>query len=515
MVKIFIDGKQVEAKDGSTILKAAEEAGIQIPHLCYHPAFAPEGSCRMCMVEIEGLPKLELSCSTLVREGLKISTTSPRVIEARKSVLEFLLAEHPLDCPICDKAGECKLQDYYEEYGFFESQFKEEKEKKSKKVRIGKNLILDQERCVLCTRCVRFLREITKSEELGVFERGVRSVVDIYEKDLIENNYSGNLVDLCPGGAITDVDFRFKTRTWFLRSKESICPLCSRGCNIFIQYHPGFPRFELPKRVYRIKPRENPEVNGFWICDQGRYGYSYLDENRLFEIVQNGERKQEEQGIVKEIAEKIRRMRYANRLKRVAVILNCWLSNEELFLAKKIFCESLKLEKVFFVDPPLGKGDDYLLTEDRSPNRRGAKEIGFSYKPLDFNALQTEVELLVVFGPFLTENFILAEIKSVLDKIETKILFTFKKNDFLRFFETVLPTAHIAEKEGSLVNVEGKVQIFNQALEPRGKSLPEWKILLDLAKEMSIDFNYYRQFSSPQDIRREMAKEIPFFENMK
>jgi NADH-quinone oxidoreductase subunit G len=177
MVKIFIDERELEVAEGTTILKAAESAGLQIPHLCYHKAFMPEGSCRMCLVEIEGIPKLELACSTQVREGMKISTKSERVTEARKGVLECLLAEHPIDCPICDKAGECKLQDYYEEYGLFDSEFNEYKEKRQKRIEIGKNLLHDQERCVLCRRCVRFLKEVTKTEELGVFQRGIHAEV--------------------------------------------------------------------------------------------------------------------------------------------------------------------------------------------------------------------------------------------------------------------------------------------------------------------------------------------------
>ncbi len=180
MVRLTIDDRDLEAREGLTILRAAKESGIDIPHFCYHPAFAPEGSCRMCLVEIEGLPKLELACSTPVREGQKILTQSPRVVEARRAVLEFLLAEHPLDCPICDKAGECQLQDFYDQYGRFDSRLKEAKEKREKKLAIGDNLILDRERCVLCTRCVRFLKEVPGTGELGVFNRGNHSEISTY-----------------------------------------------------------------------------------------------------------------------------------------------------------------------------------------------------------------------------------------------------------------------------------------------------------------------------------------------
>jgi len=481
MVKIFIDDQPVEVKEGTTILKAAEQAGIDIPHLCYHPAFPPEGSCRMCLVEIEGLPKLELACSTQVKEGMKVKTKSQRVIEARQGVLEFLLAEHPLDCPICDKAGECSLQDYYEEYGLFESQFEESKEKRDKKVKIGKNLILDRERCILCTRCVRFLREITKTHELGVFNRGLKSEIDIYDGLPVNNNYSGNLAEICPVGAITDADFRFKTRSWFLEKGESVCPLCSRGCNIQIEYHRGLGRFALPKRVYRIKARQNPEVNSYWICDLGRYGYSYLDENRALRLIQNIPQKETDLTWEKAllfISDRLKRLFFMKKTSRLALILNSWLSNEELFLAKKIFKEDLKVDKIFFADPLEEEGDDFLLTAERSPNKRGAREIGWDYVPFEIEALTADkIDLLLVFGHFLEGQFNLAQIKSALEDIELKILFTSHTTELDSAFDLVLPTASIAEKEGSLTNFEGIVQKFYPALNPEGDSRAEWKVL--------------------------------------
>jgi NADH-quinone oxidoreductase subunit G len=514
MVKITIDDKQIEVAEGTTVLQAAEQGGIHIPHLCYHPAFAPEGNCRMCLVEIEGLPKLELACSTQVREGMIVRTKSEQVIEARKGVLEFLLAEHPLDCPICDKAGECKLQDYYEEYGLFESQFKESKEKREKKVKIGKSLILDQERCILCTRCVRFLRDVTKTQELGVFDRGLHSEINIYDGVPVDNNYSGNLAEICPVGAITDSDFRFKTRSWFLESGESICSLCSRGCNIVIEHHPGFARFPVPKRVYRIKARENHDVNGYWICDLGRYGYSYMNENRADQLIghnkENGSKLSWEQALGF-IAQKIIRLYHMKKTSRMALILHSWLSNEELFLIRKIFQNDLEVEKIFFVDPHEEEKDDLLLTPERSPNRRGAKEIGYDLKPLNLDALAEGTDFLLVFGPFLFDQFSHSEIGARLEEIETKILFTPHTDEWCSLFDMVIPTALIAEKGGSLTNVEGKVQSFQPVLEPLGASLPEWKALVDLAKKLKVNFDYYRPFGSVEVITDKMRKEIPFF----
>jgi NADH-quinone oxidoreductase subunit G len=518
MIKIIIDDKPVEVKEGTTILSAAKQAGIQIPHLCYHAALPPEGSCRMCLVEIEGMPKLELACSTQVKEDMKIWTQSEKVTEARKGVLEFLLAEHPLDCPICDKAGECKLQDYYEEYGLFESQFKELKEKREKKVSVGERLILDRERCILCTRCVRFLRDVTKTQELGVFDRGIRSEISTYDGELIDNNYSGNLTEICPVGAITDTDFRFQIRSWFLKKGDSICPLCSRGCNISIEYHPGFARIPRKKRVYRITSRENQDVNGFWICDLGRYAYSYLDENRLSNFLSslNGKNNRfNQKNALQFMAKKIRKLYDGKKTSRMALILNSWLTNEELFLVHKIFRDDLRMERIFIVDPSQGEKDKMLLTSDRSPNRKGAQEIGFDFMPFDLKELANKTDVLIMFGDYLLGMVSLGEIRSVLEGIETKILFSSKESDLVSLFNMIFPTALVAEKSGSLTNCEGKVQSFESVLETWGESGPEWQFLLELGKELEINFNYYNQFESTAAILDRMGEEISFFQKEK
>jgi len=513
MVKIIIDDKPVEVEEGTTVFNAAKDAGIAIPHFCYHPAFAPEGTCRMCLVEIEGIPKLELACSTIVREGMKVFTQSDRVVEARRGVLEFLLADHPLDCPICDQAGDCKLQDYYEEYGLYDSHFSEVKEKRGKKSKLGPHLIHDQERCVLCRRCVRFLQEVTKTQEMGVFERGVHAEVNIHEGILIDNNYSGNLAEICPVGAITDTDFRFKTRSWFLGKGTSICPHCSRGCNITIEYNAFFHRFPVPQRVYRIKSLYNPNVNGYWICDLGRYGYRYLDDDRLDEIrVNSGNDKLAWQAVAPLLAEKLNRLRYMNRASRIALVLNTWLTNEELFLVKKIFGDDLKTNKIVFADPPQGKADDLLLTEDRSPNRKGAEAIGFDLNPLDLDVLFEKTDILLIFGSYLKDKANPAELKTHLDKIETTILLSSHKSELDALVDVVLPVPTIAEKSGSLTNCEGVVQTFSPALEDHRNSCPEWQFLVDLGKELGSNFKYYSQFTSTQAILKEMGKEIVFFE---
>ncbi len=514
MVKIVIDGQAIEVAAGLTVLRAAEDAGIPIPHFCYHPAFAPEGSCRMCLVEIAGLPKLELACSTVVRDGMRVQTKSPRVAEARRSVLEFLLAEHPLDCPICDKAGECKLQDYFEEYGLFEGQFREAKERREKKYLLSKNLILDRERCILCTRCVRFLSEITRTGDAGVVRRGVHSEVSVYESELIDNNYAGNLAELCPVGAITDVDFRFKTRVWFLEKKESICPLCSRGCNIYIDSHPGFPRVSLPQRVYRIRARENPDINFRWICDFGRYGYAYLDADRQDRILQKKGGRDTEWSWDKALiflGDKIRGLLLLKKHTRITTILHSGLTSEELFLAKKLFVDELRLENIFLADPPPGRGDDFLLTPERTANRRGWQEIGLPAAPPDLKVLAEKTDLLLIFGPHLASMFNPGDLKGALGRVGAKVLLAAHKSELDRLVDVIVPTPVVAEKSGTLTNVDGRIQSFAPALDFRGSGLPEWQILLDLAKELKINHRYFWPLGSAGSIFRAMTAEIPFF----
>lgn len=513
MPRIYIDGQALEASAGLTILRAAEEAGIRIPHFCYHPAFPPEGSCRMCLVEIEGLPKLELACSTLIKEGMKVQTKSPRVVEARKAVLEFLLAEHPLDCPICDKAGECKLQDYFEEYGLFKSRFNETKEKRGKKVRLGKNLILDRERCILCTRCVRFLNEISKTEDAGVLHRGIHSEIGIFESEFIDNNYSGNLAEICPVGAITDTDFRFKTRAWFLEKKESICPFCGRGCNIFIDSHRGFPRIPRDRRVYRIRARENPEVNAYWICDVGRYGYPALDEGRQRALVWKKEGRDTALSwakILQIITGKIGAMVIRKKISHLGVILHTNLTNEELFLAKRLFQMDLGIQKIYLADPAPGQADGFLLTADRTANRRGFEEIGIAAEAVDLEAM-AGLDLLLIFGHYLSSAFSPADLKSCLDKVGAKALFAAHQSALDALVDYIIPVPVSPEKGGSLTNVDGHVQEFSPALDFCGDGVPEWKALLDLAKGLKMDHHYYWPLKSPETVRQALGKEIPFF----
>jgi len=487
-VALTIDGRAVTALAGTSVLQAAGQAGIDIPHFCHHPAFAAEGSCRMCLVEIEGLPKLELACSTPVRDGLVVRTATARVEQARRDVLEFLLADHPLDCPICDKAGECRLQDYYERFGRFPGRFLEAKEKRDKLVRLGRGLVLDRQRCVLCTLCVRFLRRFTGTGELGVFERGARAEIGLFDGTAVDNNYAGNLVDICPVGAITAEDFRFKTRAWFLRRGPTVCPRCSRGCAIVVESVAGYPLPAGARRIYRITAGENPAVNGHWICDLGRAGRREIDEGRTAAMVRRGAAAD---GLAwaqaaAEIAAAVQAVPAAERATRLAVVLNSRLTCEELSRARALFVDGLGVRKVYFADPPDGAGDDLLLTRERAPNRLGAAAAGFALQPPDLSGLAA-TDVLLAFGPGLAELAPADAAARALAAIPRKYLFTSQAGPFDGLFDLVVPVQVTAERSGTYINIAGLSQTFGRAVEPPAGVIAEGQALAGLARGCGLD----------------------------
>ncbi|HPW18104.1 MAG TPA: 2Fe-2S iron-sulfur cluster-binding protein [Candidatus Aminicenantes bacterium] len=487
-VGLTIDGRPVEAAAGASVLKAAEAAGIAIPHFCYHPGLEIEGNCRMCLVEIEGYPKLELSCSTVVREGMIVRTSTDRVRAARKDVLEFLLAEHPLDCPICDKAGECLLQDHYGLHGRYAGRMAEVRERREKKIPIGRGLILDRERCVLCTRCVRFLRQVTRTGELGVFERAVGSELGLAEGRPVDNDYSGNLVDICPVGAITSEDFRFRTRAWFLDRRPSVCPRCARGCAVVVESVTGYPLAAGERRVYRVTAGVNPAVNGHWICDLGREGRREIDEGRLGAVLRKGVREPglAWPGAVAGIAAAVRSVPAAERPGGVAVVLNARLTSEELALARELFVAGLGLRNVFFAGLKPGRADGLLLTAERMPNGRGVLEAGLSPRPPALEALAA-ARVLIVFGPYLTEHFEAGALGRALAAVPAKFLVSAHAGPLDRLFDAVLPVTVPAEKAGTYTNIDGLRQGFSRAVEPAPGVVPEGAVLARLARSLGLD----------------------------
>jgi NADH-quinone oxidoreductase subunit G len=486
-VALTIDGRKVVVDEGTSLLQAAALNGIAIPHFCYHPGLQVEGSCRMCLVEIEGLPKLELSCSNPARENQVVWTANERVRQARRDVLEFLLAEHPLDCPICDKAGECRLQDYYDLYGRFPGRMAEPRDRRTKKTPIGRGLILDRERCVLCTRCVRFLRQVTGTGELGVFERGLGSEIGTFPEAPVDNNYSGNLVDVCPVGAITAEDFRFRTRAWFLKKRPSVCPHCGRGCAVVVESVKGYPLAPGERRVYRITAGENPAANGFWICDLGRDGRHDIDERRQTRILRRGRPVPEASWpqAVAEIADRIRAVPGPERASRIAVVLNSRLTCEELDLARRLFLDGLGLPRVSFADRKPGAADALLMTAERVPNLRGARGAGFEPRLPVLHELATS-KIALVFGSGLGAHFPEEALAGALAEIPAKYFFAAHAGPLDSLADIVVPVTVPPEKSGTYINVDGLRQSFACAVARLPGTVDEGTILRSLADALGL-----------------------------
>lgn len=463
------------------------------------------------------MPRTVIACNTRVTEGMVISTKSEKAKESQQVVLEFLLANHPLDCPVCDQSGECKLQDYYMEYGLYDPKFNEVKVKKTKKAfSIGPTVMLDQERCILCSRCVRFTDEISKTHEFGIFNRADHAEVDIYPGQELSNKYSGNVVDICPVGALTDKDFRFKMRVWYLGSQESVCPGCSRGCNIDIHFENSRPYHLKNERIMRLKPRENPEVNQWWICDEGRYNYKFIDFNRLKQVKTPGFTSAAEtngllgDAIWKEAIGQIANLLKANHSsERWACLASPQYTNEELYLVKRIFKDGLKFKHIAFKAPGQeGYEDQFLMKKDKNPNSSGASSILkldealADLTPLVEKAKRGELDGLFIFHHDLAKIFGEATLKTVRQKVKVIVYEGFNENPTAAVADFVLPSAVYAEKEGTFTNFEGRVQRIKKAVEPLANSRPTWKILSGLGSLLGF-FPAYRK---PEDIFVEWNK---------
>ena len=475
MANITIDGKQLTVKDGITIIEAIDQAAkTDLPRYCYHPGLSIAGNCRICQVEVEKMPRTVIACNTRVAEGMVIHTQSAKAKESQQVVLEFLLVNHPLDCPVCDQAGECTLQDYYMDYGLYDPRFNDEKVKKTKKAKpVGPTIMLDQERCILCTRCVRFGDEVTKTSDFGVFHRGDHSELDIYPGRELNNKYSGNVADICPVGALTDRDFRYKMRVWYLGSTDSICPGCSRGCNIFINYEKSRPYHSKGERVQRLKPRENQDVNKWWMCDEGRYGYKFIDANRITTI----------QPDWKTVIEKTASTLKKADPNRWAVLASPQYSNEELEAVKKLFVDRLKWKSAaYFAPGQEGYEDDFLMKKDKNPNTAGAAKLfpQSDISPFIEKAKRGELDGLFIFGHDLAKIYGAETLKIVRQKVKTLFYEGWTQNSTAEAADAILPSAVYAEKNGSFTNFEGRVQKFKKALEPLGDSKPTLEILQNL-----------------------------------
>jgi NADH-quinone oxidoreductase subunit G len=465
MPKLTINGKEIEVPAGTNLIEAAKQVQSEVPHFCYHPGLSVAGNCRMCLVEIEKAPKLQIACNTAVTEGMVVFTESEKVKKARQGVMEFLLLNHPIDCPICDCAGECYLQDYYMAHDDKPSRFAEPKNKKEKAQDIGPHVMLDKERCVLCSRCVRFTDEISKTNELGIFGRGSTEEIDLAPGKRLENDYSGNVVDLCPVGALTDKDFRFKSRPWFLKETNTVCGGCSMGCNIVLNTNTNPYNKVGQKRAYRIYPRENAAINQFWICDEGRYSYHAFDENRKETASLAGQAVTLDFGLAR-FAEGLKKALDAGADK-VAFLLSPQMTNEEL-AAWKAMAATLGVSQVSFGDDikRTGKSDSFLIKADKNPNTKGAQDMGIAGPAAEIlaRAADGSLKALVVVDHELPMAAEFAAKLEFFGGLYTHNTATDKA------LHVSLPRAIYAEQAGSFTNAQGITQAFKKAMEPMGES---------------------------------------------
>ncbi|MBU1698598.1 MAG: (2Fe-2S)-binding protein [Candidatus Eisenbacteria bacterium] len=492
-VTIEIDGRQVTVEEGLNVIQAAQFLDIQIPHFCYHEGLGVDGNCRMCLVEVEGMPKLQPACNLFVKEGLKVRTRTPQVMEHRRLVLECLFLNHPIDCSICDQSGECYLQDYYLDHGNYRSRYDLPKRLKRKRVDAGPHVILDAERCVLCARCVRFCDNITKTGELRIVNRGDRSEITLFPGKKLDNPYSLNTVQICPVGALTSKDFRFSWRVWFLKSAHSICTGCSRGCNIIIDH--------ADNHAYRYQARCNPQVNGYWLCDDGRLSYKMINDHRLHVLTEPSGNSRDTFPRFEEALSGIGRQ--IEGASSVTALMSPDLSNEDLYAASRFAKEIAGSQRMAAGSlKPDGVEDELLRKADAHPNTSGCKTLNLwgDLKP----AIDAGGDLLLVFGSDLLQydNALLKKIRS-----SFKSIIIFASHE-MKGFETgawLIPIACHAEMDGSFTNFEGRVQKFDAAIRRRGDTLPLWRILGKIGRAMQREWGW----SDLAGLRRDLTDEFP------
>ncbi|HXF09863.1 MAG TPA: molybdopterin-dependent oxidoreductase [Desulfuromonadaceae bacterium] len=516
-----VSGKQIP----TTMIQACAQINVDVPHYCYHPKLPVAGNCRMCLVEFgtpamgpdrkpilnaDGTPKIAksprpaIACATPISPGMEIYTSTPAVKQMREGVLEFLLINHPLDCPICDQAGECKLQEYSIDYGQSQSRFVEPKVHKPKAVDLGPRIVLDDERCILCTRCIRFTKDIAGDDALGIVNRGSYNTLTAYPGKVFDNNYTLNTVDICPVGALTSKDFRFKMRVWFLKETKSVCTSCATGCSIIVGSR--------EEKIYRYEPRQNDAVNSTWMCDYGRLNYKWVGrEDRLTEVKRQTADGRSERTTwtvaLSEIAEKLKKASPGS----VAIVASARQSNEELWLLKKL---AAKFGALTDSVARKGEGDKLLLSADRNPNANGARltgicgnELGGNLKQIASGIQGGKIKTLIVFGEDVTKHGIGADL---LGKLETLIVSDILPNGTTKLAHYLLPGCAHVEKRGSFTNIKGRVQKFMKAVEAPGEARAEWEFLHDVVYNVTGQDG----FLTIEGLFNEMAKDVSAFKGL-
>mgnify|MGYP001307286193 CR=1 FL=1 len=518
MVNVQIDDTWIQVPVGTRMIEACKMAGKEVPHYCYHPKLSSPGNCRMCLVQmgmpprpapgqsptyedngyqdIAWMPRPVIACANTVAENMGIRTSGELVEECRNGVMEFLLINHPLDCPICDQAGECSLQEFSVEHGRGFSRFEEMKVKKPKNVEIGPRIRLDDERCIMCSRCIRFMDEVADDPVLGFIDRGTHTTLTVHPGRRLDNNYSLNTADICPVGALTSNDFRFQMRVWFLKETKSLCTGCGTGCNTIIGSREN--------RMYRYEPRRNDAVNSDWMCDAGRLDYKWIGRDDRLAKVRGPKGDTTWPSALREITDRLAKAEEDS----VAVVASARQSNEELFLLYKL---AKRFKALTDSVPRKGEPDHLLVAGDRNPNTTGAqltgittKRVGSKLGTIAKGIASGKIKTLIVYGEDVTQHGIDAKL---LGKLNTLIVSdilpsaTTKKADFL------LPGCAHAEKRGTFTNVKGRVQRFNKALEPPGDAIPEWEVLHELVHNLTgLD-----GFNSIEGLFNQMAGEVKAF----
>ena len=474
MPKIFINNNEIEANSGETIIQAALRNGIDIPYFCWHPEMSIAGNCRMCLVEVGSpkrnpdgsfaldennnaiinyMPKLQIACNTMVMDEMRVNTNTQKVVDARAAVMEFILINHPLDCPICDEAGQCKLQKYSEEYSTCGSRFTETKNQNPKRVAWNDKIIYDAERCISCSRCIRFTSEIMNEDVLTFVNRGDRVRISRFDDAKIQNDYSMNVIDNCPVGALTSKDFRFKARVWEMNFNDSICTVCSKGCNIKIGAKNN--------QVLRIEPRENMQINKHWMCDYGRLAMpSQINDQRL------NQPKVRIKGVLEESAKWETAISSAATLLKksnpdeIYIIASALASNESNHLLVEL-AKKINVKNIGFIPRVDGNfGDKFLKQNDKSPNLAGVKALGIeplNQSDLISKILSRKIKCVLV----LDEDFTYCEdLVTVFPKLDSLIIFSTKENKATKFSDVVFAVTECAEYDGSFTNCDNVTQHF-------------------------------------------------------
>jgi NADH-quinone oxidoreductase subunit G len=492
-VTATIDGKEVVVKPGTTVIEAAKAVGIDIPYYCYHKRLSIAANCRMCLVEMSNAPmgKLMPSCQMPMAEGITVKTDTARVKDQQRAVLEFLLLNHPVDCSICDQAGECKLQDYYMKHDRQPSRLDVPKVSKGKRVQLGPQVVLDQERCILCTRCVRFMREVAKAPQLGVAERGNHSYITTFPGQPLDHPYSGNVVDICPVGALTSSDFRFRGRVWFMSSARSICTGCARGCNTFLDY--------LNDVTYRYRPRENDAVNQEWMCDAGRPTYKYVNQGRVLQARDGRGAEGRPATRAAAVAGAAKVLEAHAKAGTLGVLLSPVASLEDLLVAASVAKEALGQAQVFVGGRADGRQDDFLKVADQNPNRKGleivAQAFGLAVRPVADLAQMVsagQVKAVWAVGAETPDEVVAAKVGGA----EALVVQAYNDGTLAKHATVLLPAAPHSEMDGTFVSFEGRAQRFEMAYFPRGESRPHWSLAADLGRELGMDL----RFASGRDV---------------